>query len=194
MGPSTNRSGSTPSATRDAAGYGPLSGLRPAFRQRVSRLRFRGHTRMDRRSAAAERWRSRAMVRPAPSKPATTRCSARWLQPRRGLDRRIFALIPYPSWQRISRTPPPWLDRLAGPRRDHRRARTTAAAPWERRLVDFAWRTHLPLFSLIYRFPRAGSFRASPFTCAPRRLAPVRTGVVGDARRATWSSSSRRVP
>ena len=100
----------------------------------------------------------------------------RWLNRAAGWIAGFFALIPYPSWQRIHARHHRWtgwqdLDA------------TTAAlvprplAPWERQLVDFAWRTHLPLFSLIYRFSNYWQLPRIAVYLRAAELAPVRIGV-----------------
>ncbi len=89
----------------------------------------------------------------------------------------FFALIPYPSWQRIHARHHRWtgwqdLD-----------ATTASLVPrplasWERRLVDIAWKTGFPLFSLIYRtsnywhFPRMAAYLRST------ELGQVKFGII----------------
>jgi acyl-lipid omega-6 desaturase (Delta-12 desaturase) len=101
----------------------------------------------------------------------------RWLNRAAGWIAGFFALIPYPSWQRIHARHHRWtgwqdLD-----------ATTASLVPrplalWERRVVDFAWRTHFPLFSMIYRvsnywwLPRLAAYLRSA------ELATVRTGIL----------------
>jgi omega-6 fatty acid desaturase (delta-12 desaturase) len=100
----------------------------------------------------------------------------RWLNRTTGWIAGFFALIPYPSWQRIHARHHRWtgwqdLDATTAslvPR---------SLAPWERRIIDFAWRTYLPLFSVIYRIsnywqlPRMACFLRSA------ELAPIKTGI-----------------
>ncbi len=100
----------------------------------------------------------------------------RWLNRAAGWIAGVFALVPYPSWQRIHARHHRWtgwqdLDA------------TTASlvprtlAPWELRAVDFAWRTHLPLFSLVYRATNYWQLRRMALYLRPAELAPVRIGV-----------------
>jgi len=101
----------------------------------------------------------------------------RWLNRATGWIAGFFALIPYPSWQRIHARHHRWtgwqdLDA------------TTASlvprvlAPWERHIVDFAWRAHVPLFSLIYRISNYWQLPRMAAYLRTAELAPVRTGIV----------------
>jgi omega-6 fatty acid desaturase (delta-12 desaturase) len=100
----------------------------------------------------------------------------RWLNRPAGWIAGFFALIPYPSWQRIHARHHRWtgwqdLDATTAslvPR---------ALAPWERRIIDFAWRTYLPLFSVIYRVSNYWQLPRMARYLRPAELAPVRAGV-----------------
>jgi omega-6 fatty acid desaturase (delta-12 desaturase) len=88
----------------------------------------------------------------------------------------FFALIPYPSWQRIHARHHRWtgwqdLD-----------ATTASLVPrplasWERFLVDSAWKTGLPLFSLIYRLSNYWHVRRLAAYLRPAELGQVKFGV-----------------
>lgn len=101
----------------------------------------------------------------------------RWLNRAVGWIAGFFALIPYPSWQRIHARHHRWtgwqdLD-----------ATTASLVPrplaaWERRTVDFAWRTYLPLFSVIYRASNYWQLRRMAAYLRSAELAPIRVSVV----------------
>lgn len=101
----------------------------------------------------------------------------RWLNRAAGWIAGFFALIPYPSWQRIHARHHRWtgwqdLDATTAslvPR---------ALADWERRVIDFAWRSYVPLFSVIYRASNYWNLRRMAAYLRPAELAPVRVGVV----------------
>jgi fatty acid desaturase len=89
----------------------------------------------------------------------------------------FIALIPYPSWQRIHARHHRWtgwqdLD-----------ATTASLVPrplasWERLLVDSAWKTGFPLFSLIYRISNYWHLRRLAAYLRAAELGQVRFGIV----------------
>lgn len=90
----------------------------------------------------------------------------------------FVALIPFHAWQRIHARHhryTGWQDLDA----------TTATLvprairPWERRVIDFAWRTWLPLFSVLYRLQNYWNLpRMRRFLDARDRVGRIRTNLI----------------
>jgi omega-6 fatty acid desaturase (delta-12 desaturase) len=101
----------------------------------------------------------------------------RALNPLAGWVAGFFALIPYPSWQRIHARHHRWtgwqdLD-----------ATTASLVPrplaqWERRAVNFAWKTGMPLFSVMYRLSNYWNLRRLAAFLPSEQIARLKLGVV----------------